>query len=417
MLRVGVYFTNFGLSKAAAYLAPLLLAACLDSSSYGIVEYAWSWSALAATFLTLGIPAAIPQLSLLRRLVPVADIMALCVAGPGTVLTVAAVIAAFVLDAPTQAVVLGACTIALAQVALTSYMRTFSHRNLAPWLESISIYGMTGIATCLALVGLNGIAPLGAAATLVSALVVIVALMFFARWKKAGLTSRMQSALGIGLPLLAFTLASIWAAVSGRIYVGAFLTVEDLSVYSVDFRVASALLIAHSVVATGLFARLYRMRSRLYDRLLSYYLIAIAIVAVAMIAAFPFTVEYVHFRSIATDKMQPVVGLFPVLMVQAYGWSAWASLELRLARARRSAPAARRTIVLMVIIGALVASLGVHGMLSLRLSAILIALQTLGGVAIQLFTLWRRGAKMPRSAAAIAFGSVLISAVGWFIQP
>jgi hypothetical protein len=104
-------------------------------------------------------------------------------------------------------------------------------------------------------------------------------------------------------------------------------------------------------------------------------------------------------------------------MLQAYGWSAWASLELRLARTRRSAPAARRTIVLMVIVGALVAGLGIHERLSLHLCAILVALQMLGGVAIQLFTLWRRGAKMPRSATAFAFGSVLISVVGWFIQP
>ena len=49
LVRIAVYFANFGLSKAAAYLAPLVLAAYLDSSSYGIIEYAWSWSALAAT--------------------------------------------------------------------------------------------------------------------------------------------------------------------------------------------------------------------------------------------------------------------------------------------------------------------------------------------------------------------------------
>ncbi|OKO76733.1 hypothetical protein AC629_32520 [Bradyrhizobium sp. NAS80.1] len=416
-LRVTVYFANFGLSKATAYLAPLLLAARLDSSSYGVIEYAWSWSALVATVLTIGIPAAIPQLSLLRRPVPVTDIMILCVAGPGMVLTAGSAIAAFVLHAPTQAVIFGASTIALAQVALTSYMRTFSHRNLAPWFESISIYGMCVIASCLALIGLGGIVSLGAASAVVSALVVVSALALFARWKGAGLRNRLQSAIQIGLPLLTFTLASIWATVSGRIYVGAFLTVEDLSIYSVDFRVASALLIVHNIVATGLFARLYRMRSRLYDRFLGYYLTAIAIVGTVMIAVFPLAVGYVHFRSIATNQMQAAVSLFPVLMLQVYGWGAWASLELRLARMRRSAQAARRAILLMVAIATLVAGLGMQGILNLKMCAALIALQMLGGVAIQLSTLWRRGAKMPRSATAVAFGAALISVVGWFIQP
>jgi O-antigen/teichoic acid export membrane protein len=417
LIRIMIYFTNFGLSKAAAYLAPLLLATRLDTSSYGIIEYAWSWSALVATLLTIGIPAAIPQLSLLRRSLPVADIITLCVVGPGAVLTTAAAIAAFALHAPTQAVVLSACTIALAQIALTSYTRTFSHRNLAPWFESISICGMAVISLCLALIGLSGIAPLGAASAVVSALVVVSALALFARVKGAELKNRIQSAVRIGLPLLTFTLASIWATVSGRIYVGAFLSIEDLSIYSVDFRVASALLIVHSVVATGLFARLYRMRSRSYDRFISYYLAAIAIIAAAMITAFPLMVGYIHFRSIAAEHMQAMVSLFPVLMLQVYAWGAWASLELRLARTRRSAPAALRAVLLMAGIATLVVALGALGMLSLRLCAILIALQMLGGVAIQFSTLWRRGAKMPRSATAVAFGAALISVVGWFIQP
>jgi hypothetical protein len=84
---------------------------------------------------------------------------------------------------------------------------------------------------------------------------------------------------------------------------------------------------------------------------------------------------------------------------------------------RRSAHAARRNIALMAAVATLCAALGTQGLLSLRLCAILVALQMLGGVAIQLFTLWRRGARMPRSAAAIVFGAALIGVIGWFIQP
>jgi O-antigen/teichoic acid export membrane protein len=403
------YFTNFGLSKAAAYLAPLVLAAYLSGSSYGIIEYAWSWSALIATLLTLGIPGAIPQLSLLRRPVPVADIMALCVAVPGALLTAAAVIAMAVANSPAQAVVLSACTIALAQIALTSYSRTFSHRNPSLWFEGLSIYGMAIIALGLALIGPAGVMPLGIASTLVAAIFVIAALTLFARLRQTELMIRLRSAAGIGLPLLAFTLSSIWASVCGRVYIGAFLGSADLSVYSVDFRIASALLIVHSIIATGLFARLYSMPSRQYDRFLSIYLAAIALLAVVLIATFPILVGTFRFRSIGADNIQAAISLFPIVMLQVYAWGAWASLEMRLARTRRSATAAWRAISLMAAIAAVTVGLGMLGHLSLRAGTILVTLQMLGGVVIQLRTLWRRGAKMPRTIAAILFGVMSIS--------
>lgn len=415
LARITVYFANFGLSKAAAYFAPLFLAAYLDSSSYGIIEYAWSWAALTATLLTLGIPGALPQLSLLRRPVPASDIMMLCIAGPGALLTAAA-FAMVIAHSPAQAVVMSACTVALAQVTLTSYTRTFSHRNLALWFEGLSIYGMTVVALCVAFAGLGGLASLAILSTVLSAILVTVALTLFAREEQAELMIRLRRAIRIGLPLLAFTLSSIWASVSGRLYIGAFLPIEDLSVYSVDFRIASALLILHSIIATGIFARLYSMSSRLYDRFLSLYLAVIALLAVAMIATFPLLVGHFRFRSVRTDNIHVALSLFPIVMLQVYAWGVWASLELRLACTRRSALAARRTIVLMAAIAAVFVFLGMEGLLSLRLSAILVALQMLGGVAIQLWTLWRRGAKMLRTTAASAFGAVLISLCGWFIQ-
>jgi O-antigen/teichoic acid export membrane protein len=414
LLRIASYLANFGLSKAVAFLAPLTLAAWLDSSSYGVVEYAWSWSVLGASLLTLGVPAAMPQLSLRRRPVPVVDVTALWVAGSGALLTAAA-LAAFVLHATAAVVVLGACTIALAQVSLSSYTRTFSHRNLAPWCESLSVYVMTVLALGLLFAGLSGVAPLGITTTVAAAVVVIAALTLFARQRQVGLAERLYSAIRLGLPLLAFTLASIWASASGRIFIGGFLSVESLSIYSVDFRLASALLVLHSVVATGLFARLYRMPARAYDRLLSIYLAALAIVAVTMIAVFPFVIRLFHFRSLAPSDIPAAVDIFPIVALQVYAWGAWASLEVRLARTRRSAPAARRAIVLMGLVAALCVGLGARGLLSLHLCAMLVALQMLGGVGIQVYTLWRRGAKMPRTIGAIGFGTVLITASIWII--
>ena len=269
---------------------------------------------------------------------PLRGILALCVAVPGAALAAAAIVALIAAGSPASAVVLGACVIALAQITLASYSRTFSHRNQALWFEGLSIYGMATIAAGLALTGSAGLLQLGIVSTLVAVVFVIAALTLFARQRRSELTTRLRNAVGLGLPLLAFTLSSIWASVCGRIYIGAFLGTGELAVYSVDFRIASALLIVHSIIATGLFARLYGMPSRQYDRFLSIYLAAIALLAVAMIAAFPILVGAFHFRSIGTDNIQAAVNLFSIVMLQVYAWGAWASLELRLARTRRSAP-------------------------------------------------------------------------------
>jgi O-antigen/teichoic acid export membrane protein len=274
---------------------------------------------------------------------------------------------------------------------------------------------MTILALCLALAGLSGVAALGITTTIAASAMVIAALTLFARQRQSGLAGRLQCAIRLGLPLLAFTLASIWASVSGRIFIGGFLSIESLSIYSVDFRLASVMLVVHGIVATGLFARLYRMPSRPYDRFLSIYLAALAILAVAMMAVFPFVIGHIHFRSVTADEIPAALNLFPIVVLQVYAWGAWASLEVRLARTRRSAPAARRSIVLMGLVAALCAGLGAQGLLSLRLCAILVALQMLGGVGIQLYTLWYRGAKMPRTIAAIGFGIVLITAGIWII--
>jgi hypothetical protein len=406
--RIGTYLANFGLAKTAAYFGPLLLAAVLDGTTYGSIEYAWSYAALIATVVTAGIPAAVPQLSLLRRPVPVADILMLCVAAPGAALTAAASATLLLKGSAQAALILAACCIALAQIALAAYCRTFSHRNLALWFETLLIYVIAVIALGLALIGHAAPQPLAIATTAVAAAIVIVALTLFARMRQPDIKSRTVSSIGVGLPLLAFTLLSIWASVSGRVYLGAFLTIEDVSVYSVDFRIASVLLVVHSIIATALFARLYNMPTRLYDRFLSLYLAGIGLSALLLILLFPRLAAHINFRSIGPENLPVATSLFPVIMLQVYAWGGWASLEMRLARSRRSALAAWRTIFLMAGIAVLVTGLGIEGLLTLKLCASLTALQMLGGVAIQFLTLWWRGLKMPLSATAFAVGAIVI---------
>jgi O-antigen/teichoic acid export membrane protein len=324
-------------------------------------------------------------------------------------MTSAAFIITAMTHAPGRAVVLSACVIALAQITLSSYARTFSHRNLALWFEGLSIYGMAVASLSLALLGLTGLSPLAILSSVVAAIFVTIALTLFARLKQADLVARLHSAVQIGLPLLAFTLSSIWASISGRIYIGAFLSIQDLSVYSVAFRVASAILVAHSVIGTGLFARLYNMRTRLYDRWLSLYLVGLGVLAVLMVPLFPVLLAHIGFRSIGPEQVPLAITLFPIVVLQVYAWGAWASLEMRLARAGRSGPAAKKAIILIAGIAIVVAGLRLTGVLTVNLCAGLMAAQMLGGVAIQFHILWRRGMKMRLSAIAFASTSLAIA--------
>src|SRR5690242_20646120 len=74
--RAGIFLANFGIAKAAAYLGPLVLARMLAPDLYGAIEFAWSSGMIGATVLALGVSSALPQLMLLRRAIPAADIMA-----------------------------------------------------------------------------------------------------------------------------------------------------------------------------------------------------------------------------------------------------------------------------------------------------------------------------------------------------
>ncbi|MGD9827798.1 MAG: hypothetical protein AB7E70_08805 [Hyphomicrobiaceae bacterium] len=406
-----VYVANFGLAKGAAYLGPLLLAMLLAPEVYGAIEIALSIGLLAAPLLTFGIASAVPQLALVGRTVPVRDLLGATVAALGLALICIAGLS--VLAGLPAIYALAALTtgLAVAQGALSSYCRTFSLRNAAVWADGLALLTATAAGVVATLAGRPDVATLAVLYAVVSVLVVAAAGRVASDAAVDDLNGRLRQAMTIGLPMLGFALVTIWLAVSGRILIGFFLSVDAVATYAFSFRVASVVVIVHSLLMTGLFARMYTMRTRAYDRQASIYLAAIAGISGALALVYPFALGLVETKAVRADQHALAVSIYPVVALQVFAWIASAALEVRINRARLAGRATVGSIAVAAVGLAAMAAIWQLGALSLRTAVLCLAAQMLAVAGIQLALLARRGLVMPRTAIAIGAGAAFLSAL------
>ena len=123
-------------------------------------------------------------------------------------------------------------------------------------------------------------------------------------------------------------------------------------------------------------------------------------------------IRLVSLRAVPPERMDEVFRLFPVVMLLVFGWQAWAILEMRIVRVRRASQVAWRTGILFLFEAAVVGLLATFDLLTAVSVTWFAAAQMLGGVGIQMFLLWRRGAKMPRTMMAVAGMTSVLALVG-----
>jgi hypothetical protein len=246
-------------------------------------------------------------------------------------------------------------------------------------------------------------------------LVPVAALITASKNWQPKIFDRLQTALQTGLPLLAYSLCSVWAAMSPRIYLGALLPAIDVAMFSICFRVGSSILLLHTVLATGLFASLYRMQTRRYDQFASVYLIGIGVVCVLLVLVFPLLIRAFELRAIPTEQVPATIHLFRIVMLLIFAWQSWAILEMRIARVRRASQAAWRMAALFGVLATAIGLLAFTGSLTVDRMAWLAVLQMLGGCAIQAYVLWRRGAKMPLTIASMAAMSAGLAGLAYAV--
>jgi O-antigen/teichoic acid export membrane protein len=414
-VRTAVFGGNFFLAKGAAFFGPLALAAVLDPTVYGNIEYAWSFGMVAATLLGAGLPASIPQLSLLRRPIPLVDVYCATLAVVSIAILVIGLAWRWLGSLQVAGLVAAAILLALTQANLSSYSRTFSYRNWAVWLDGVSIHVTVLLTLVLVAAGLATTSNVASVTTVAAMLVPVAALTTARKNWQPKIFDRLQIALQTGLPLLAYSLCAVWAAMSPRIYLGALLPAADVSMFSICFRVGSSILLLHTVLATGLFASLYRMPTRRYDQFASIYLVGIGVVCVLLVLVFPLLIQTFELRAIPPEQAPATVHLFRIVILLIFGWQVWAILEMRVARVRRASQAAWRMAGLFTVFAIVIGLLAVTGSLTVAWVAWLAALQMLGGCAIQAYVLWRRGAKMPLTIASTAAASTGLASLAYAV--
>jgi hypothetical protein len=267
----------------------------------------------------------------------------------------------------------------------------------------------------VAWLGEASIRNVAAGTTCAAALLTLGSTVIAFRFRAADFVERLRAAIRLGLPLLVYSLCSIWIVVCGRVYLGATLGAPDLAAYSVSFRIGSLIFIVHAILATALFARLYRMHARQYDRYLCVYQSLISVLCIILVLGYPLILDRLALRAVGAAGQAAAISVFPIVMLQIYGWHAWAMLEFRVGRARRGLQAAWRTLLVFALFATLISGLYWMNALTLRGTAWLVAVQMAAGVVIQLYVLWRRGLKMPLTAGSMAAGAGAILAVGWAI--
>jgi hypothetical protein len=403
--RTLVYLANFGLARGTAFIGPLALAALLPGAVYGSIELGLSAATMIALAAGLGIASAVPQLTLLRRAVPVIDLLAVLVAAAGAVLLAAGALA-WSLGHMIAALALFMAVAALAQGALSVYCRSFSLRNWASWTDSSFTLAALAIGLCAVALGRADVAAFTAGFAGLALAIALTGAALGRRFAAGDLAGRLRRAFRLGLPLLTYSAVGVWIAASGRLLLGAFLSVRDVAVYSFEFRLASVLLVIHAVVATGLFARVYSMRTRRFDRVAAVYFAMIGALALILSLAAQYALPYVKAPAIADGNLAEAMAIFPLVANQALGWNASALLEVRINRARLASRAALGAAAAAGMTAISIWLMSLVAIPSLPRLCLMISAQWAALNAVQLCVLARKGLPLPRIAVAIGVSYV-----------
>lgn len=402
------YLANFGAAKAVTFAAPLVAAAVLPSQTYGAIEFGLSAALLLALALGLGVSSAVPQLLLVGRPMAVVDLLALEVAVGGT-LALAAAAVAMLAGQALAAIACAMTAAALAQGVLAAHFRTTSRRNVAVWTDGFATLAMLATVLVLLLLEDAGLQRLLAAQLVVAAAVVVSAAWLFRRFRQPALDVRVRRAVRIGLPLLAYSFVAVWIATSGRLLLGATLGLDAVATFAGVFRIVSCVMVLHAVIAVGLFARIYRLRAREFDRWGTRYAIALALLCMLLQCVLPGLLPLLPLEAIAGPRLVDAQRIVAPVTVLMFAWAMQATLEGRLNRYRIAGRAAIVSGILSTLACGLFLLVAGSAIASLTLLAWIIAGQSIAMVAGQFWVIARRGIVLRRLAAAtVTMTSLLV---------
>jgi hypothetical protein len=395
-----IFLANFAVGKGLAFFGPIALGVLLAPAVYGTLEFALAGALLTAMVATLGVPSGAMQLVLMRQNRKVVDLLG----GTAAVVGLAALLAASALWVFGFELrwSLGAAFVALcaAQQGGVTYARAYGRRNFNVWIDHAPTIAAVVVAAGLAVFAKGG--DLQALLFAVSALGTVsmtIAGAIARRDLAPAFIRRMREAAVIGLPMVGASLVGAWTVSSGRIYMGLFLSQEDVYAYAFTFRVASLLVLLHAVAVTAFAAKLYKMPTRRFDPIGASLVGALAIGALLLIVVASERVAIGWFSpaKAALLTARPAVAL---VAAQVFFWVASATVEMRVSRARGGATSMQLNLIVSLCVGATLILWRHYGQIGFGgLTAALLAQQAAGCAAQYASLIWRRVA--PRKTALV----------------
>jgi hypothetical protein len=326
------FLFNFGTAKAGTYFVPLAIAAFASAAVYGAVEFGWAVALIAASVLTGAQFGGINQRYLVQRDNRVDDELAMWTAlgcGLSVMLWWGSTVAGLSLA---WQVALASIGVAVIHNAASTRARMRGARVLTAWADGTATFVAGGLIFCLfaldlasskRAVGLGyaGLATIGA----------IVAGGLFMVLRQEGLAQRIGRSWALGWPMLANAVLATWLGVYGRVLIGLF-AAETVAAYGLMFRVAGLALAVHQLAVTALFARIYAARTKMADRLLAPFLIAVALTLVGLSLLAPVAVPKLPIAALDEAGNRLFAEIFPVVALQVFFWIGFAMLQLRINR-------------------------------------------------------------------------------------
>ena len=409
--RALAFLANFGLGKGIAFLGPIGMGALLDPAIYGALEFGLAVSLFAAMILTGGIPYSTMQLILMRQGRSLNDLLALVtLMACGTGLFLVSVFS--IAGAPARWLAAASLVgIASAQLSGVAFARAYGLRNLNVWIDHAPTIAAAVLTVLLMTISsTRNTSIMVAWFSALTLIVIAAATIIFTRSRQKDIAFRLREAAGVGLPMVGASLVSGWVISSGRVYLGVSNDASDIYAYAFTFRVASVLMLLHAVVGTAFAARLYKMPTRLFDRVGAAMISVLAGASVLFIFATP---SY-HLALWTSPEKAALLAQrpFAVLAVaQVFFWGAGAIIEMRVSRARLAFSSLSAMLALSLGVAACLSTAWITGWLSFSVVMIFLAIQQMGAVFIQHALLVRRGIPHRRMGiATLAGGAFVIAA-------
>lgn len=350
LINVGKFLFTFGLARGALFVAPIVLSNLLSPADYGVIEMAQAFASVSVPLLALGMGSVVPLALVLKRENLSWAAILLHHLGVGVALAGLALI----LMAAGAGVVLWLSILALAVLMLQGL-----------WSVSLKSYGR-GETSLLMDAGfwcsltIAGLLAFGfslpdqqrwewAVGALMLYLLMLIGLTYgaLARVRQPSQPLHYRETLRAGLPLMAGTLLSTLATMSGRLGMGVLSSPEVVADYAVLYRATMLPIVAHQVLMVSGFRLIFELPPAMLQRRLSL-MVGLVAACVAGFAAFSSLFGFaLGPRFMATFAAYRVEGL--LILAQCVLWSAVPLNDILAARHNTASLMMRCTVFYLVV--------------------------------------------------------------------